>query len=65
MDSKWDTVTSHGWLERVLQPIYRASYQPERLNEWTIGAIYYSTMIVAETLGKTGTAQLLDPRRFL
>ncbi|KAJ7583134.1 glycoside hydrolase family 79 protein [Mycena floridula] len=29
-------------------------------NEWTIGAIYYSTMIVAETLGKTGTAQLLD-----
>ena len=31
-----------------------------RWNDWTVGPIFYSGVVVAEALGKTGTAQVKD-----
>lgn len=29
-------------------------------NEWTLGAVYYSTLVLAEAFGKTNTSQVVD-----
>ncbi|KAF9036340.1 hypothetical protein BJ165DRAFT_1533176 [Panaeolus papilionaceus] len=33
-----------------------------QFNQWTVGAVYYSTIILAEALGKTNTARVVDLR---
>ena len=31
-----------------------------RTHEWTTGAIFYANLVVAEALGKSGNAQVVD-----
>jgi len=47
------------------QGVYYNPFTPPPTNQskthgWTVGPIYYSNLIVAETFGKSGTAQIFD-----
>ncbi|KAF9223282.1 glycoside hydrolase family 79 protein, partial [Gyrodon lividus] len=47
------------------QDVYYNPFTPPPTNQssyhqWTIGAIYYSSLFIAEALGPTGTAQVVD-----
>ncbi|KAH7922605.1 glycoside hydrolase family 79 protein [Leucogyrophana mollusca] len=47
------------------QDVYYNPFTPPPTNQssyhqWTIGAIYYSTLVVAEAFGSSGTAQIID-----
>ncbi|GMK54139.1 hypothetical protein CspeluHIS016_0107250 [Cutaneotrichosporon spelunceum] len=46
------------------QNVYYNPFTPPPLDgmgkQWTTGSIYYSTLVVAEAFGRTGTAQIID-----
>ncbi|KAF8994926.1 hypothetical protein BDQ17DRAFT_1412398 [Cyathus striatus] len=56
------------WTERflqffiadILQPFTPPPTNQSTFNQWTIGPIYYSALVMAEAIGATGTAQVQD-----
>jgi hypothetical protein len=56
---------THGLLHIGGQNVYYNPFTSPPTNEtsynqWTVGAIYYATLIIAEALGKTNTSQVID-----
>ncbi|TFK36155.1 glycoside hydrolase family 79 protein [Crucibulum laeve] len=49
-----------GGLNVYYNPFTAPPTNQSTYNEWTIGAIYYSTLVMAEILGKSNTSQVVD-----
>jgi len=47
-------------VDLVVQPFTSPPTNETSYNQWTVGAIYYATIIIAEALGTTNTSQVVD-----
>ena len=47
-------------VDLVVQPFTSPPTNETSYNQWTVGGIYYATIIIAEALGTTNTSQVVD-----
>jgi len=52
--------TSFLWSNHHVQPFTSPPTNQSAFNQWTVGAVYYSTIVLAEAFGKTNTSRIID-----